>query len=221
MQAILKGAGDAFLLGCNHPIWASMGLIHGSRSSMDIDRNWESFRRIGKENLLRGWQNGRLWWNDPDCILLTDDGADVMDPAGNNTRDKNKIPQMSEDEFHFHAATIFASGGLLLSGDDLTKITPVRLAILKKLIPSTGTAARFNSENFEVGVTDMKGYKVFSVFNWGETLVDRTINLSAGKFRLTDKLSGEDLGIHEKQFIILDLPKRSAKLIDARRVTTK
>src|ERR1043165_2612777 len=38
MQAILRGAGDSFVLGCNHPIWPSLGLIHGSRSSNEISR---------------------------------------------------------------------------------------------------------------------------------------------------------------------------------------
>src|SRR5207247_10087331 len=38
MQAILRGAGDSFMLGCNHPIWASLGLIHGLLSLNDILR---------------------------------------------------------------------------------------------------------------------------------------------------------------------------------------
>ena len=41
MEAIRRGAGDSFLLGCNHPIWPSAGLIHGSRSSNDIKRTWD------------------------------------------------------------------------------------------------------------------------------------------------------------------------------------
>src|SRR5260221_9153634 len=36
MEAIRRGAGSSFILGCNHPIWPSLGLIHGSRSSDDI-----------------------------------------------------------------------------------------------------------------------------------------------------------------------------------------
>jgi len=32
MEAVLRGAGDGFILGCNHPIWPSFGLIDGSRS---------------------------------------------------------------------------------------------------------------------------------------------------------------------------------------------
>ena len=51
MQAVLRGAGDSFILGCNHPIWASFGLIHGSRSSGDISRNWETFQKVARQNL--------------------------------------------------------------------------------------------------------------------------------------------------------------------------
>jgi len=89
MAAVLKGAGDAFILGCNHPIWPSFGLIHGSRSSGDISRRWQTIAGVARENLLRNWQNGKLWWNDPDCVLLT----------GN----------LPENEFYFHAAAIYAT----------------------------------------------------------------------------------------------------------------
>ena len=57
MQAILRGAGDGFILGCNHPIWASLGLIHGSRSSNDISRSWARIATTGRQNLYRNWQN--------------------------------------------------------------------------------------------------------------------------------------------------------------------
>ena len=58
MKAVLKGAGNSFILGCNHPLWPSLGLINASRSSNDIDRNWGTFLSTGKENLMRAWQNG-------------------------------------------------------------------------------------------------------------------------------------------------------------------
>ncbi|HSC51999.1 MAG TPA: glycoside hydrolase family 36 protein [Phnomibacter sp.] len=213
MEAIRNGAGDAFLLGCNHPIWASLGLVHGSRSSMDTDRKWKSFRDIGRENLLRGWQNGRLWWNDPDCILLYDKAtADIMDAAGK----KNQQPSaLTENEFLFHAATVYASGGMLLSGDDLPKLSAERLAILKKLMPPTGVAARFENENFEVGVTQLKNKKVYSVFNWGDTAVKRSIQLPAGKYKLTDKFTDKELGTYETVYNIPALNAHSALLIEA------
>ena len=68
----MRGAGDSFLLGCNHPIWPSLGLIHGSRSSNDIKRTWDRIETTARQNLSRNWQNGRLWWNDPDAVVLAE-----------------------------------------------------------------------------------------------------------------------------------------------------
>jgi alpha-galactosidase len=47
-------------------MWPSLGLVHGSRSSNDIKRSWDRVMTTARQNLSRNWQNGRLWWNDPD-----------------------------------------------------------------------------------------------------------------------------------------------------------
>jgi alpha-galactosidase len=104
-------------------MWASLGLIDGSRSSMDIDRSWESLTRTGKQNLMRAWQNGRLWWNDPDCVLLTG---------------------LKPDELGFHLEIMSACGAMILSGDDLTKLSPAERAQLRALARPQPRAARFD-----------------------------------------------------------------------------
>lgn len=203
MEAIRKGAGGAFLLGCNHPVWASLGLIDGSRSSNDVGYSWQSFKTVGRESLLRGWQNGRLWWNDPDCILL-------------NSNRKGAKP--TENEYQFHATVIYATGGMLLSGDDLTRLPAGKVAILKKLIPPTGIAARFENENFEVGITPTKAGDVYSVFNWGDTVTQRIIKLPQGKYKLTDKWTGKNLGAFSSRYVIQSLQPHSAMLIEAEKM---
>jgi alpha-galactosidase len=40
---------------------------------------------------------------------------------------------------------------MLLSGDDLTKISAEKLAMLRKLQPPTGVAARFDDDSFRIG----------------------------------------------------------------------
>jgi alpha-galactosidase len=146
MQAVLKGAGDAFILGCNHPIWPSLGLIHGSRSSNDIRRTWERIATTARQNLMRNWQNGTLWWNDPDAIVLTGD--------------------LPEEEFRFHATAIYASGGMILSGDDLTKIGVARMAMLRKLQPPIAQAARFQDDSLRVGTVPMSDGVAVVLLNW-------------------------------------------------------
>jgi len=185
MAAILKGAGDSFILGCNHPLWPSFGLIHGSRSSGDINRKWQTIAVTARENLSRNWQNGKLWWNDPDCVLLTGD--------------------LPENEFYFHAAAIYATGGMLLSGDDLTKIPPGRLAMLRKLLPPTGVPAVFEDVSLKVGVVKLKDKHVYCVFNW--TDAPQSISVDA-KGPLKDFWTGAAASAELK-----DMPPHSARLL--------
>lgn len=173
MAAILKGTGDAFILGCNHPLWPSLGLIHGSRSSMDIKRKWSTFERSGRENLYRAWQNGRLWWNDPDCLVLTGD--------------------MPDNEFRFHAALIYATGGMVLSGDDLTKISPERLNVLRRSVPPTAEAAAFEDGKFEVGRMAGPQSKYLVLLNWEEGA--RSVKAKLDKpYEIVDHWTGKSLG---------------------------
>jgi alpha-galactosidase len=193
MQAILKGAGDSFILGCNHPLWPSLGLIHGSRSSGDIKRSWAVFQRTGRQNLSRAWQNGQLWWNDPDAVVLTGD--------------------LTDDEFQLHATVVYASGGMILSGDDLTKIPAPRLAMLEKLLPPTGSAAAFEDESLRVGmVSRPDGSRAYCLFNWGDDH-DTVIIKLPGPVEVTDFWTGQSLGRQKGTLTIPDMAPHSARLL--------
>ena len=192
MQAIGRGAGDSFILGCNHPIWASLGLIHGSRSSNDIKRTWERVATTARQNLQRNWQNGRLWWNDPDAVVLTGD--------------------LAEEALRFHATAIYATGGMILSGDDLTKISTEKLAMLRKLQPPTGHAARFADDSLRVGTIKLPDKEIYCLFNWDDAPQKISIDLSRAR-RVADFWSGEDLGRHAHVFTIDEMPAHSAKLL--------
>ncbi len=191
MAAVLRGAGDSFVLGCNHPIWPSLGLIHGSRSSNDISRDWKSFSQTARENLSRNWQNGRLWWNDPDCVLLTGD--------------------LTEEEFRFHATALLATGGMLLSGDDLTRIAPERMAFLCKLLPPTGIAARFEDESLRIGTVALDDRQLLCLFNWEEAVQTLTCQLPHS-CNLQDFWSGEKVRRHSEVLEVV-MPPRSARLL--------
>ena len=192
MEAVRRGARDAFLLGCNHPIWASAGLIHGSRSSNDIKRTWTRVAGTARQNLLRNWQSGRLWWNDPDAVVLMGD--------------------LPEDEVLFHATAVYATGGMLLSGDDLTAITPARLALLRKLSPPTGVPARFPDDSFRVGEVERPGLRLVCLLNWSDAPEALSFRLSA-RHRIRDVWADADLGSHPAGVVSRTLPPRSGRLL--------
>jgi alpha-galactosidase len=192
MKAILSGVEGSFVLGCNHPIWPSLGLIHGSRSSNDIKRTWERIATTARQNLSRNWQNGRLWWNDSDAVVLTGD--------------------LPDDEFQFHATAIYASGGMILSGDDLTKISEKKLAMLRKLQPPTGAAARFEDDSFRVGRIDLSTKRqVIALLNWDNASQNMSLRLKH-RTRITDLWSDTLVGIHPDQFTV-EMPARSGRLL--------
>ena len=195
MQAVLKGAGDAFILGCNHPIWPSLGVIHGSRSSNDIRRTWDRIATTARQNLMRNWQNGTLWWNDPDAIVLTG--------------------ELPEEEFRFHATAIYASGGMILSGDDLTTISPPRMAMLRKLQPPTAQAARFTDDSLQVGTVVMPDGVAIALLNWDDEPRELSFTLTA-RHSVQELWTGESLGVREDR-VIVSVPRHGGRVLLCRR----
>jgi alpha-galactosidase len=183
MQAILRGSGNAFILGCNAPVWGSLGLIHGNRATNDIMRYWEKFKSVALELFHRNWQNNRLWINDPDCIILNN-------IAGSN---------LSPDEFSFHIAMIQASGGMILSGDNVTALNPSQLEILRRLLPPVNQAAHFLDDNYNVGIQDFKDHQILFCFNYDEKAKSFEFDLPK-PVSIKDYWSGEDLGIFKTTF---------------------
>ena len=191
MSAVLAGTGDAFVLGCNHPLWPSLGLIHGSRSSHDIKREWKRIADTARQNLMRNWQNGRLWWNDPDAIVLTG--------------------ELPENEFRFHATAIYATGGMILSGDDLTQIPESRLAMLRELEPPTGVAARFADDSLQVGTVDLDGRRAICLLNWSD--MPRRLSFSLPRrASLRDVWGARTLGTRQGR-VDIDVGARDGRVI--------
>ncbi|MGF1721232.1 alpha-galactosidase [Vibrio kyushuensis] len=132
MEAIEKGAGEAWLLGCNAPMWPSLGLVDAMRVSDDVERSADRFNQIAKETFFRSWQHRKLWHIDPDC-------ATFVSLANQSTE---------RQSYEFHRTALLASGGLLLSGDPLPELTPFAKSSLTKLVlrqKHNQNAAKFTS----------------------------------------------------------------------------
>lgn len=154
MAAVRRGAGHSFLLGCNHPIWPSLGLVEGSRSSNDIEPKWASVAATTKENLSRSWQNGRIWWNDPDTVQFQ--GA------------------LSAAEVSFHLAVQHAAQGILMSSDLLGRVPAEQMARLARLTEGTGGVAEFDSAMRE-GTARTTAGRVLYWLNWSDGVETRRL----------------------------------------------
>src|SRR6266542_2168923 len=102
LEAVREAVGERFILGCWNPLGASIGLIDGARISPDVAPFWHPPGGAGddvapfwhppggagdaahnrmsapsalnaiRNSITRWWMHGRLWQNDPDCLLVRD-----------------------------------------------------------------------------------------------------------------------------------------------------
>ena len=112
LEAIRAGAGrDAFILGCGCPLGQAVGIVDGMRVGPDVAPFWGSTATgTGDPStvyaldaiIARSFMHRRLWLNDPDCLML-----------------RARETRLTADERTALAATIAASGGMLLISDDM------------------------------------------------------------------------------------------------------
>jgi alpha-galactosidase len=113
LEAIRDGAGDdAFILGCGCPIGQAVGVVDGMRIGPDVSPFWGSTASGAGDPstvyaldaiIARSFMHRRLWLNDPDCLML-----------------RARKTRLTADERAALAATIVASGGMLLISDDMS-----------------------------------------------------------------------------------------------------
>jgi alpha-galactosidase len=206
LKAIREAIGeDAFLLGCGAPLGPCVGLVDGMRIGPDVDPNWHPIWRhdlsaVSTKNALRNVVtraplHGRLWANDPDCVLVRERGQDM---------------DLVLNEMRTLAALVALSGGLTLDSDDLSRINPGRLKYLRQTLPPTGISARpldlFEHETPRLFVLPVERgwghWWVAGVINWSDytaqTAVQLTdLGLPAGRYHVYHYWRRRYLGVTE------------------------
>lgn len=210
MQAIVEAAGkDSFILGCNAPMWPSIGVVHGMRITNDNGRGFSRFASLARECFNRNWQHNRLWINDPDTVLLRNANIKIMDPTGKETL----ISKISEDEFCFNAAYTMASGGMVLSGDDIAKLDSEKVYMLNKLLPPVQTAAIFDDDTFTVGRAAVSDEKtIIYIFNFEDEAKKVEISLDK-KVEILDWFEDKNLGEFDGKIVFPDVPPHGAMVL--------
>jgi alpha-galactosidase len=208
LQAVREGVGpERFILGCGSLMAPSVGIFDGNRIGPDVAPFWRfltteeraqprprgrtpddllSAETAIRNTMTRSWMHGRLWANDPDCLLVRTD-----------------FTKLTLDEVRTLAATIGLSGGMMLSSDDLVKVPPERLELISMLLPVLPEAARAADllerdmpERFEVAFDrDFDPLRVVALFNFDDDARDLTLALPAGRWHAFELWDERYLGI--------------------------
>ncbi len=199
---------DSYILGCNAPFWAQLGLVDGNRATNDVFRSWRVIRGNMCELTGRNWQNGRLWLNDPDGVVL--EKRDRSELRGGVYR--RAICELTDAEFEYHKAYIVASGGVVTSGDRLDELSERNLDVLRRMMAVAGDAAVFDDDSCEVGRIRRGDKRLVCVFNHDDDAKSIAVPLAAPA-RVFDFWSDADLGAHEDHFTLFDMLPHSARVL--------
>lgn len=136
LAAIRSGAGDdAFLLGCGSPLGPAIGLVDAMRIGADVTPSWTSGamqivqRRLHglstehaiRNILTRAFMDGRLWDNDPDCLMVRADDT-----------------RLTIDEVRTLATAIGMTDGMAVLSDRLDRLPADRAAMVERTRALTG-----------------------------------------------------------------------------------
>lgn len=199
---------DSYILGCNAPFWAQLGLVDGNRETNDIFRDWKRVGGNMEELTGRSWQNGRLWINDPDGVVL--EKRDRSELRGGVYR--RAICELTDAEFEYHKAYIVASGGVVTSGDKLDEMSERNLDVLRRMMAVAGDAAVYDDDTFEVGRIDGEGKHIVCVFNHSDEVKSIAVPLKKAA-RVSDFWTDAELGEHEGHFTLFDMEPHSARVL--------
>jgi hypothetical protein len=157
-KAVRAAAGpDVFLLGCcvsqnMRSFGGTFGLLDAMRVGPDTGAG-----HIGAPHASRLWfLNGRVWWNDPDCVSVR---------AGT-----------ALEQARLNATFTTIAGDLFYNSDWMPDFPPERLDILRRCIPAHGLFSRpvdvFENEPARIWhLADTRGAvrrDIVALYNWGK-----------------------------------------------------
>lgn len=173
---------DTLILGCGAPILPSVGLVDFMRIGADVAPYWDKAYQtaitrspIGpsakdsiRNILTRSGMHGRLWANDPDCLLVREDHS-----------------SLTPEEVQSLVTAIGLSAGGVLISDDMSVLSDERISWAAMTLPPYERSAK-PLDLFEKAMPEIyflkgeqgSGRHVLALFNWESKGRSKTIDLN-------------------------------------------
>ncbi len=221
LAVLRRSAGERFILGCGAPLLASVGLVDGMRIGSDVAAYWgsegnadgPSLRNATRATLARLWPNGRWWINDPDCAIV-----------------RSTETELTPSEVQAWTSVIALSGGMVLVGDDVSRLDEAGLHLLERLLPPSGVRARalgslveLMPERLHLHIARPWGdWDVVAVANWSDvpksaSFDPREFGFSGHPLHVFDLWSAEYRGRHMDALDLGTLPPHALRLLSVHR----
>lgn len=146
LSALRAGIGEeTFLLGCGCPFGPAIGIVDAMRVGPDTAPSWHpelwsaawtrpllrrersvpSLRNTMRHTMAHSALHRRWWWNDPDCLLVREESS-----------------RLTADEVRSAVSLLGLSGGMVISSDEVARLSPQRRGWLALATPILSPGGR-------------------------------------------------------------------------------
>jgi hypothetical protein len=171
---------DRFLLNCGGQ-YSSAGLCEGIRIGGDVGPDWTGMQAAIQATMQSLYMNHLCFWTDPDVVCVR--------------------PPLSFDQARLWATLLGITGQLLMTSDDMPKLGPDRVELIKRIFPVADIrpmdlyplAGKPRIFDLRIASPGAGQWDVVAVFNWD--------SLQSASVRLEPK----DLGWPAHRFLYYDV----------------
>lgn len=202
---IRRAAGERFILNCGSVLGPAIGLCDAMRIGYDVSSRWQAMvndqgwvvgncaiKPAAVQTIGRQWMHGRLWQNDPDCVVVRDYGT-----AGEKKIFGEGAYGLTEEEAGLWVRLVWLSGNMTLLSEIMTELKGERLELLKRVFPVNDKAARVVDWYEQPDVHVLAGAGKVGIFNLGDKPVRMELELKRlgmrEETRVREWLSGEEM----------------------------
>jgi hypothetical protein len=144
---------DRFLLNCGGQ-YSSAGLCEGIRIGGDVGPDWAGMQAAIQATMGSLYMNHLCFWTDPDVVCVR--------------------PPLSFDQARLWATLLGVTGQLLMTSDDMPKLTPDRVELVKRIFPVADIrpmdlyplAGKPRIFDLRIASPGAGQWDVVAVFNW-------------------------------------------------------
>jgi hypothetical protein len=206
MKAVLGK--NRFLLNCGGQ-YSSAGLCEGIRIGGDVGPDWAGMQPAIRATMQSLYMNNLCFWTDPDVVCVR--------------------PPLSFDQARLWATLLGITGQLLMTSDDMPKLTPERVDLIKRIFPVADIrpmdlyplAGKPRIFDLRIALPGAGQWDVVAVFNWDSLqpasvrLEPKDLGWSADRFLYYDVWEKKLLGM-ERGGLTVALAPGSCKVIAVR-----
>jgi hypothetical protein len=219
MYAVIRSCvKESHLLSATAMPQCGPGVLDSGRVSIDIHNQWTHVK-WGLESIqLRTWMHKRLFYIDPDFIVVRGEGTtteketNVTDPvknAPNHPRWRSGTT-FTQVEAQTHVNIVALTGGSVVLSDRISKLTKLGLELIYKVIDTTEVPAKAldlgDDTVASIWYQDLGREKRLTIINWEDKDVVKPVSVKEHGIKLSGKITdfwtGETVSTTDDQLSI-------------------